>query len=233
MLFMASGVMAPTELIVGTSLDITEGERFTSPRDDYCSCLSLREVSAGVTLLTSCNRWGQGHSIHCLKTDSLTLPNISPWLLLFFHSSLFRADIVALWVWKHDFYLGIGLRIIGSSAESSLNSDTPHLKPMISLDYLLWLCTPAIWCCWFIWKSALYFFFFFFCSCYPLFVALNKLFGCSHGNCTFWTGFRCICDSWEPVTWQLHRDFWCHQIVSSVPVSGAGVMNFRFSNSKK
>lgn len=159
MLFMASGVMAPTELIVGTSLDITEGERFTSQRDDYCSCLSLREVSAGVTLLTSCSRWGQGHRVRCLETDSLTLPNISPWLLLFFHSSLFRADIVALWVWKRDFYLGVGLRIIGSSVESSLNSDSPHLKPMISSDYLLRL--PAIWCSWFIWKSALYFFFFF------------------------------------------------------------------------
>lgn len=82
-------------------------------------------------------------------------------------------------------------------------------------------------------KISIILFLFFFCSCYPLFVALNKLFGCSHGNCTFWTGFRCICDSWEPVTWQLHRDFWCHQIVSSVPVSDAGVMNFRFSNSKK
>lgn len=230
MLFMACGVMAPAELIVGTSLDIIAGERFTSHGDDYCSCPSLCEVPARVTLLTSCSRWGQGHSIYHLNTDSLTLPNISPWILLFFHSSLFRANIVALWVWKHDFYLGIGLRIIRSSVESSLNSDSTHLKPMISPDYLLWLCTPATDVD--LYENHLYFFFF--CNFCPLFAALNKLLCCSHGNCTFWTCFRCICASWESVTWQLYRDFFlCHQIVSSVPISDAGVMNFRFSNSRK
>lgn len=203
MLFMACGVMAPAELIVSSSLDIIAGGRFTSPGDDYCSVPSLREVSTGVTLLTSCSRWGQGHSTRCLKTDSSTLPNISPWLLLFFLAPFFRADIVALWVWKHDFYLGIGLRIIGSSAEKSLNSDSPHLEPMMSPAYPPWLCTSAIWWCRFIWKCVLYFFF----ISYPLFAALNKLLCCSHGNCTFWTCFRHICASWEPVTWQLYRDF--------------------------
>lgn len=84
MLFMACGVMAPAELIVGTGLDMVAGERFPSGGDDYRSVPSLREVSAGVVLLTSCSRWGQGRRIYRLKTDSLTLPNISPWLPLFF-----------------------------------------------------------------------------------------------------------------------------------------------------
>lgn len=56
MLFMACGVMAPAELIVGTGLDIVAGERFASRGDDYRSVPSLREVSAGVVLLTSCDR---------------------------------------------------------------------------------------------------------------------------------------------------------------------------------
>lgn len=58
--------------------------RFTSHGDDSCSLADLREVCARVTLLTSCSRGGQGQSIYCLQMESLTLPNISPWPLLFF-----------------------------------------------------------------------------------------------------------------------------------------------------
>lgn len=142
--------------------------------------------------------------------------------------------MVALWVWKRDFYLGIGLRIIRSSAEKTLNSDSPHLEPMISPAYLPWQCTSAIWWCQFIGKLVLYFFF----ISYPLFAALNKLLCCSQGNCTFWTCFRYIHVSWEPVTWQLYRNLiflyvLCHQIVSPLPLFHAGVMNFRFTKSIK